>query len=567
VNGQHYKIRYNVLARAPDKATKDFKDVKDFKAPAFPAPFEFGGSYCICLSKPEGDLNAHLKSVQDYYQGLFSKLPGYAPSLADHFRVGDNWEVQQTAYTVFMEAFKATKEELELADLKRDLEPYDEIEAIVDLLQGVADRDILPGILAGIQGPDQVRFRLENAARSAILSAIDKAAQTWTAASDAARKLGEKVVEKLNEGAQKIVDALKPILEKIVELVESKMKAKESGGDDEKDEKEEEKDEKKAPAVGDVAKAWSFNATDIGKKLDSALDGKGKVSEAVGGAVDDVKNTLTNAVRKPLEKLADILTYGNAGNKWVAAQVRKVVDRITNLIIELTTLDGFMEASGVIANVVDQIEDLLSKAAGDKAKVTQAVDEGSALLWKRGLCAVGIALYSRIWKLQDGIDRVLGSQPDEVKQPLHELLDEIFVVQMRAFNGIRVQYIQNLREGVADAADANALKNAARAAFKGASFPVINLLGYHHWVKAHEKLLDATKAMILNAFDESVWPTVKEGLDALQSLIPDELAQMGLKLEPLVRNVIVFIINKAVEWIMKKVFMKVEELLFTQGYE
>jgi len=74
-------------------------------------------------------------------------------------------------------------------------------------------------------------------------------------------------------------------------------------------------------------------------------------------------------------------------------------------------------------------------------------------------------------------------------------------------------------------------------------------------------------AMILNAFNDQVWPAIKEGLDALQALIPDELASMGLQLVPLVKSVINFIINKAVTWAMKKVFLKMEELLFTQAYE
>jgi len=235
--------------------------------------------------------------------------------------------------------------------------------------------------------------------------------------------------------------------------------------------------------------------------------------------------------------------------------------------MEITTLDGFMEASQVMANVVDGIEESLAKVAGDQAKTEAAINDASAALWQKGMAHVGIALFSRIWKLEDCIGRCLESQAEDVTSPIIGLLDQIFQVQMRAFNGIRVQYIQNLRAGLGDAKDADSVKAAARAAFKGAAFPVVNLLGYHHWVKAHEALTESAKALVLTAFNDQVWPTIKDGLDALQALIPDELAKMGLQLAPLVKAVINFILNKAVTWAMKKIFLKMEELLFTQGYE
>jgi len=68
----------------------------------------------------------------------------------------------------------------------------------------------------------------------------------------------------------------------------------------------------------------------------------------------------------------------------------------------------------------------------------------------------------------------------------------------------------------------------------------------------------------MNAFNNEVWPSIKAGLDALQSLIPEELGSMGLKLEPLVRAVIDFIINKGLDWVMKKIFLALERALYAQ---
>jgi len=138
-------------------------------------------------------------------------------------------------------------------------------------------------------------------------------------------------------------------------------------------------------------------------------------------------------------------------------------------------------------------------------------------------------------------------------------------VQLRAFNGIRVQYIKNLRESIDEIKDADSAVATSRAAFKGAVFPVINLLGYHHWIRAHQAFDASAKALVMAAFNEHIWPSIKEGLDAIQSCIPSMLTDMGLKLEPLVRFVIDFIINKALTWIMQKVFLTLEKALFTQG--
>jgi len=68
----------------------------------------------------------------------------------------------------------------------------------------------------------------------------------------------------------------------------------------------------------------------------------------------------------------------------------------------------------------------------------------------------------------------------------------------------------------------------------------------------------------MHAFNSTVWPPIKSGLDALQSLIPEELGSMGLKLEPLVHAVIDFIINKALTWAMTKIFLAIERALFSQ---
>jgi len=559
VNAQQYTLQYPVIKRAPELANKDFKDLK---APAFPDPYEFGGTYCICLTKAAGDKNAHLKAVQDYYQKLASSLPGYSPSLAKLFRVDDDYQASQATYEVFLEAYNNTCSDLGLRDMKYDVQPFTEKEFLISLLQAVADKDILPAIEAKLPAGFA-----RNQARSMVLSAAESAAQPWDAVSDKAQEAAVAVTKKVQEGAEKIVDLLREPLGKILKLVQEKMaeKAAAKAAEEKEEEKEEGKEEEEAKAqVGDIAKAWIFTATPIGKQLDGSLDGKMKPSEAVKGVADSIKSSVREAVRGPMEKVTGNIRIGGGGSPWVVYYVRRSIERLTQLILELTTLDGFLESGITIAGVIDGVEEALG-ACADKEAVTKAINQASHDLWEKGTAHVAMTLWTRIWKLTERVNWVMSSQPEEAIAPLTDLLSHIFEVQLRAFNGIRVQYIRNLRDAIDDIKDAESAVRISRASFKAAVFPVVNLLGYHHWLRATEAFETSVKAIVLNAFESEVWPSIKAGLDELQSCLPEDLTSMGLKLEPLVRAVIDIIIKKGLTWAMTKVFLSLEKSLFAQG--
>jgi hypothetical protein len=558
VNAQHYRLRYEVLRRGPEKANKDHKDLK---APAFPPPYAFGGTCCFCIQQAAGDPHAHLKAVQDYYKTLFERVPGYSPSLADYFLIGDDYEAQQAARQVLMEAIRNSLADMGMSGPRRYIEPFTETEMITEVLQAFAEKEILPKVYEKIPGESGAAIFARNQARNLVLSAVETAAKPWDSVADKAREASVGITKKVQESAGKIADLLKEPLAKIVALVQEKMKEKEEkgGGDEEKEAPE----EKKGLEIGDIAKNWVFTKTEIGRQLDEALDGKQKPSAVIQGSVAGLKAALTAGVKGPLDKAADLITGGQGGNRFVVQTVKGITNRIVNLILELTTLDGFLESSGVFGEVLDGIEEELSKC-GDKEKVTKAIDGASHALWEKGLKKVAMTLWTRIFKLQERIASVMASLPDEASAPLVDLLGQLFEVQLRAFNGIRVQYIRNLRESIDEIKDAESAVRVSRAAFKGAVFPIINLLGYHHWVRAHDAFYESAKIIVMYAFNSTVWPAIKAGLDALQSLIPEELGSMGLKLEPLVRSVVDFIINKALTWAMTKIFLALERALFSQ---
>jgi hypothetical protein len=559
VNAQRYRLQYGVLKRSPEKAREDFKENKDFKCPDFPPAFEFGGTTCFCIKKARGNEAAHQKAVQEYTRELFAKLPGYSPKLADMFHVGNDWEAQQATQNVFIEAFNNTCADLGLRTFTRDIEPFTQKEFLVALLQGIVDRDIWPPIETKMADAPVFARRQ---AKNAILSAVETAAAPWDAVSDKAQDVAVEITKKVQEMGAKAVELLREPLSKVVALVQEKMKEKEEKGDDEGGEEKE--DEKKGVAVGDIAKAWTFLGTEIGKRFDGDLDGKQKPSEAIKGAADAIKAALEAGVRKPLEKFAAGLKLPGSANKFVAGQVKRITNKIVALILEVTTLEGFLESGAVIAGVIDGAEEHLGKC-GDKEKANAAIDQISSDLWHKGITKVAMTLWIKIYKLTEKIKSVMSDFSDDAVSPLTDLLAHIFEVQLRAFNGIRIQYIRNLRDAVEDIKDAESATRVSRAAFKGAVFPVVNLLAYHHWIRAYEAFSASAKVIVMNFFEEHVWPPIKSGLEAIQSCIPEDLTSMGLKLEPLVRMVANFIIDKALTFIMTKVFIAMERALFSQG--
>jgi len=237
--------------------------------------------------------------------------------------------------------------------------------------------------------------------------------------------------------------------------------------------------------------------------------------------------------------------------------------RVTNFITEITTLDGFLEAAAKLAESITPLEEEYGKAAGKKDELEKLADKASAALWQT-LASQAVGLWTKIYKLNEKVESVFSGQPDEVKQPLLDLLSHIFEVQVRGFNAIRVLYTRKLKESLGDCADAESAKAASRVALRDSIFEVVPLLAIEHWVKTHEALTEAAKAYVLYRFTNEIWPSIKSALDELQSLLPSQVADAGLDIAGLALKVATIIINKGVEWGMKKVGLKLEGAIFGQ---
>jgi len=560
VNGQYFNVRYGQLAKVPGLITKDFKDQK---LPAFPAPYQIGGVCCFCIAKKPGDKSAHDQAMHDYFLNLFKTVP-YSKSTAHHFRVGDDWEIQQIAKVVFFSAITDTIADYEIP-WSYEVPPFDELEAVTELLKAVAVKKILPKIIDPLESaglPPIVRNRLVTTAQNGIVTAVETAAKGWGPLGVVANKAGEAATKALKEAAEKIVEALKPLIAKVVELIKEKMKKKaEEKKDDEKEGKELEEDKK--AEIGDIVSEWKFQKTPIGSKLFQSLT-KTNAVEAIKASTDEISSKLRAAVRDPIERVVELICGARfVLDPWTQWQIWWMARRVTNFITEITTLDGFLEAAAKLAEAINPLEEEFVKAAGKKEELEKLADKASAALWQ-ALADQAVGLWTKIYKLNDKIESVFSGQPDEVKAPLLELLSHIFEVQVRGFNAIRVLYTRKLKESLAEAGDADAIKAVSRTALRDAIFEVVNILAIEHWVETHKALTLAAKAYVKDRFTNEIWPAVKEGLDKLTSLLPEQVTSAGLDIAALALKIALILIDKGVEWGMKKVGLKLESAIFSQ---
>jgi len=409
--------------------------------------------------------------------------------------------------------------------------------------------------------PPMVKNRAIQSARSGIASAIEAASKGWDPLGLAARKGGEVATQMMKDAADKIVDQLKPVIAKVVGIVKEKMKkkAEEKKGDEGKE--VEEKDKKQE--IGDIVSEWKFQLTPIGKNLYKGLTSSAP-AEAIKSSSEEIMGRLTEAVRKPIMGAVDKLCEARyAIDSWTQWQIWWLARRVCDFICAITTLDGFLEAAGKLGASVSTLEGEYVAAAGKKEELEKLADKASSALWQT-LAAEAVGLWTKIWKLSDKVNEVFSGQPDEVKEPLLELLSHIFEVQVRGFNAIRVLYTRKLKETLSSCGDGDSVKEASRTALRDAIFEVVNLLAIEHWTKTHEALTEAAKAYVIYRFENEIWPDIKTGLDALTSMLPETVTKAGLDIAGMAFKVASILINKGVEWAMKKVGIKLEEAIFKQ---
>jgi len=501
-----------------------------------------------------------VKQVQEYFGGLF-KACEYSSNVADQFRVGDNWKAQQRSKKIFFAAFVQT---LAGEGLKQyyqpEIPPFDELEAVIELLNILAINKLLAPILEPIEKqemPAAVKNQTLNSARNAVVTAIEKGAQAWAPLQVAAAKAGEIATKAVSDSADKFVNMLKDLIAKVVNLIKEKM-------GDEKDEKEDKKEEKSS-GIGSISSVWKFEKTDVGKKFAEHLL-KETSDVATKHVSKDIMGEIQNHVRKPIEaarkKMAEVFKVLN--NKFIRNAIEHPVTKIMDFIIEITSLEGFLAAGEKFGATIAELEKKYVAAAGKKADLEKLVDEASHALWL-ALADECVTIWEKIYGLKAKVAATFSGDPEYVTEPLVDLFQGFFRVQIKGLNSIRILYCKKLRATLPETKDADGASQASRTALRDAIFPTIDTLVNLHWVATHDALTGVLKAYIVDKFTTDVWPELSKPLEELQSAIPEEIAKMGLDVVALGLSIVTMLLESGVGFVAVKVGMILEESLFGQG--
>jgi len=396
------------------------------------------------------------------------------------------------------------------------------------------------------------------------LGAIDTAMIAWAPVQDGVNKAKEVVLDAVTSGAAKLVEQLKPVIKKVLQVVQEKLKKDEK--EDKEDKKEEGKEKKKNNEIGDHIKNFRFARTDIGKRFYDEL-----IIENAKTSLDFLIANLNDAMEKGLEQKlaggAKSLLGDKVSLEIVQLIIEAIAEKAIRVVRKFTTIGPLLHCSKTLFDCRADIEKAI-KAVRDKGKeaVHKAIEDGSAAMWKT-LPQSGLHLFKEMDKLKERVSSEMGAMTQDAIDPLTAVADALYAEQMKALNSVRVQFVNQLKakhdEGGFGTEDAAI--SAVRNSFREIVFAVVQVLIVDSWVGIANALLASALAQVLYKFQTDVWPTIQPALAAIQELIPEPVAKMGLKVEPLANKVCNIIITKAVTWALTKLLLKLEQAIFDQS--
>jgi hypothetical protein len=553
--GKQYKVRYQQLKTAIAKRKKEIDETKEKDAkPITDMPKEpIYGYVCCCIEKHDSE--SENSSLMRNYMKEFVANHKHSEALATHFRLGKDWARQERSFAIFKLAYGSVKEQFQRkfggSWWKEPLSPYDEGEAVTILLQNFAAREVTPKLYDLVPNVPVFGWRLRYNMDLAVDQAIEVAMAGWGPVQDGVNTAVAQVQKLIDEGAAKLVEQLKPLLAKVLAIVVDKL------GKDKKEEKEE---EKKGPQVGDVVGTWDFGRTDLGGKFSNTLKEKG-AKDAWFDLNGGLKDAVNNAIEARLTSAAkSALGEGRASMEIVKIILEAVAQQIGKVLRQYTTITPLAKAVEPIAAIVGELEAKLGEKKGDKDAQLKLVLEYSGKWWQE-LGNGGLAMYMAFVKLKDAINSDMSGVCEDGVKPMQDYADNLFQIQMRVLNAVRVVFTNKLVTAVNAGQDGSA---AVRQAFRDASFDHIGLLVSESWVQFTSAIMASTLAQVLDKFDRDIWPSIEQPLLLLEELIPDPLKQAGLKIVPLARTIIVMLITKGVTWALTKLTLACEKGLFTQ---
>jgi hypothetical protein len=552
VLGKSYRVRYGILQRAVEKVRTELEDNKDTttKKPGDLPPEPIWGTVCCCIEKHDSEAQA--SQAMASYMREFVKDHSKSKALANWFYLGDDYINQQKARAVFKKAYAATKVEvLNNNYFEEHLAPFNEAEAVTLLLQNVAKYYVTPELMKLVPSVPCCQWRLYWGMDTAVQQAIEVAMKAWDPVQDKINDVIKSIQKMVDEGADKLVGELKPLIEKILGVVQKAM------GDDKNENK---KEEKKSAAIGDVIVNWKFERTEIGQKFNSSL-----AKQSAKQSLNDVKSGLASAMESELksrieEGVKNAMGGGIASMEIVKLVCEKVAEQIAKVIRRFTSVEHLLRAGAEMAGPLEDLEKKLADTKSDSKAQVAAINSASGKMWDT-LADAGLRMYKAYRGKHSEIRGDLSGVCEEGIQPLLDVVDNLFVSQMRVLNAVRVTFTDNLRakaeSGAVGADDVHQV-------FADAVFQYINALTTESWVSLAAALIASALAQVLDLFNTKIWPSILKPLEELQNMVPDPLAKAGLNIPPIALNICTMLITKAVTGILNKLIMSFEKSLWTQ---
>jgi len=351
--------------------------------------------------------------------------------------------------------------------------------------------------------------------------------------------------------------------------VQSKLAKKDEG----KEEKSEEK--KKKTEIGDYLSQWRFDKTAIGKKLYDALGTGGGAYDALRNLQDDFDGAVASTVEaKMKDGVANIIGEKAASMELVSLILEAVAKQALGVLKRFTTIKPLMAAAnglfqayaGLEAGVQAAYAAASFKPDNQLASITPLIDACSLAMWN-SFPDAGLLLFSKMDALKAHIKSEFPDVPDEALEPLTSCADELYSQQMIALNSLRVDFIKTIKAKLTGDAlkSADSVRDIIRATFRELVFAQIHTLALDGWKKVACNLIQSAIIQVQKKFEETVWPTIASALEAIQSLIPEQLASIGLKIEPMAHAVADIILEKGTTWALNKLVIKLELVLFEQA--
>lgn len=233
---------------------------------------------------------------------------------------------------------------------------------------------------------------------------------------------------------------------------------------------------------------------------------------------------------------------------------------------------------------------LEGKSAEDAEKV---IEEVSAALWV-SIADSGIAMFQRFRRIHSETEErlrrvcflivehllICGTQdgtPDEAQKEILDCINELFQINGRTLNAIRVGYVHALREGLKDnLSSKDSIKAFARKAFNDASYSAINVRSLirfsftvfrqasseEQWVRVSQALIVYGQQTAIAKVMKEVWPSIEDALGELKAILPGPIAERNIHVM-LVEKVLEIIISTVVGKGMKKLIPIIEKHLWS----